>query len=113
MPHRRLSTRKTAEILRPKYEAGLANRQIARSCGVTHTTDANYLEGVRMPVWGGPRPWGCMGGLQALLFPDAVDGSRPSQVLPHMEHIHRQLRLTLRLLRKEYRSEYPCGHSHT
>ena len=36
--------RKTVEILRLKHEVGLTNRQIARSCGLTHPTVSNYLE---------------------------------------------------------------------
>ena len=44
MAQRRLSKRKTTEILRLKHEAGLTNRQISRSCGVGRSTVANYLE---------------------------------------------------------------------
>ena len=35
--------RKTREILRLKFEVGLDNRQIARSCNIPHSTVANYL----------------------------------------------------------------------
>ena len=34
MADRRLSMRKIKEVLRLKYEAGLSNRAIARSCGI-------------------------------------------------------------------------------
>jgi len=43
MAHRRLSMRKTKEILRLKYELGLSNRQIARSCNVSRRTVAEYI----------------------------------------------------------------------
>ena len=36
MPARRLSVRKVREILRLKYELGLDNRQISRSCSIPH-----------------------------------------------------------------------------
>ena len=36
--------RKTVEILRLKHEVGLTNRQIARSCGLSHPTVSRYLE---------------------------------------------------------------------
>lgn len=35
--------RKIREVLRLKYELGLENRQIARSCSIPHSTVANYL----------------------------------------------------------------------
>jgi hypothetical protein len=43
MPARRLSVRKVREILRLKFELGLDNRQIARSCSIPHSSVANYL----------------------------------------------------------------------
>ena len=43
MANRRLSMRKTKEILRLKYELGLSNRQIARSCNVSRRTVAEYI----------------------------------------------------------------------
>ena len=43
MPARRISVRRIKEILRLKFELGLDNRQIARSCNIPHSTVANYL----------------------------------------------------------------------
>ena len=92
MARERLSMRKTTEILRLKHEAGLTNRQIARSCGVTHTTVANYLERVGNAGLGWPLPEGLdEERLQELLFPDA-GGCQPSRVLPDMEQTHKDLR---------------------
>jgi DNA-binding transcriptional regulator LsrR (DeoR family) len=42
MPNQRLSMRKIKEILRLKYQAGLSHRQIARSCGISHTTVSTW-----------------------------------------------------------------------
>jgi hypothetical protein len=43
VPAERLSMRKIREVLRLKFEVGLANRQIARSCAINHSTVADYL----------------------------------------------------------------------
>ena len=116
MARERLSMRKTTEILRLKYEAGLTNRQIGRSCGVTHTTVANYLARVEDAGLGWPLPEGLAEErLQELLFPDAGD-CQPSRVLPDMEQIHKELRrkhVTLQLLWEEYRAEHPGGYGYT
>ena len=44
MARKRLSMRKTSEVLRLKHEVGLTNRQIARSLGLTHPTVSKYLD---------------------------------------------------------------------
>jgi len=109
--------RKAAEILRLKYEAGLTNRQIARSCGVGRGTVSNYLERVEKAGISWPLPEGLdEEQFQKLLFPDAAAGFRPSRTLPDMEQIHKELRrkhVTLRLLWEEYRAEYPGGYGYT
>ena len=109
--------RKTTEILRLKYEAGLTNRQIARSCGVSRSTVSNYLERVEEAGIGWPLPEGLdEDQFQELLFPNASEGFRPSRVLPDMEQVHKELRrkhVTLRLLWEEYRAEYPGGYGYT
>ena len=44
MPARRLPVRKIREVLRLKYQLGLDNSQIARSCSIPHSSVANYLK---------------------------------------------------------------------
>lgn len=109
--------RKTTEILRLKYEAGLTNRQIARSCGVTHTTVSNYLERVQDAGLGWPLPDEMdEERLQGLLFPEVFSGSQSSRPLPDMAYIHKELRrkhVTRRLLWEEYRAEHPDGYGYT
>ena len=117
MAQRRLSMRKTTEILRLKYEVGLTNRQIARSCGVTHTTVSNYLERVEKAGLGWPLS-GEMDDerLQAMLFPEPGKEIRSARPMPDMEYIHKELRrkhVTRRLLWEEYRVEHPEGYSYT
>jgi len=43
MAKRRLSMRKIKEVLRPKWEHNLSNRQIAKSCSISHSTVKEYL----------------------------------------------------------------------
>ena len=106
MAQRRLSMRKTTEILRLKYEAGLTNRQIARSCGVTHTTVSNYLERVQEAGLGWPLPDEMdEERLQRLLFPEAFSGSQSSRPLPDMAY--RNVSSVLRQQAPEIREEFP------
>ncbi|HEY4712548.1 MAG TPA: helix-turn-helix domain-containing protein, partial [Dehalococcoidia bacterium] len=42
MPNRRLSVRKIKEVLRLKYDCGISEREIARSCQVSRSTVADY-----------------------------------------------------------------------
>src|SRR5271165_4630926 len=56
---KRLSMRKLKEVLRLRYELGLGQRQIARSCSIGHGTVYEYLKhaqaaGVRWPL---PEGW--------------------------------------------------------
>ena len=43
MPNRRLSLRKTKEILRLKLECGISERKISRSCQVSRSMVGAYL----------------------------------------------------------------------
>lgn len=117
MAQRRLSLRKTTEILRLKYEVGLTNRQIARSCGVTHTTVSNYLNRVESAGLGWPLSDEMdEGRLQGLLFPGPGEHPASSRPMPDMTYIHKELRrkhVTRRLLWEEYRSTHPDGYSYT
>jgi len=45
--NRRPSKRSIKEVLRLKYEAGLSNRDIAKSCGICHKTVKEYLTRAR------------------------------------------------------------------
>ena len=109
--------RKTTEILRLKYAVGLTNRQIARSCGVTHTTVSNYLARVQDAglVWPLPEELD-EERLLGLLFPEVLSGSLSSRPLPDMAYIHTELRrkhVTRQLLWEEYRAEHPDGYGYT
>jgi len=82
--------RRVAELLRLKVEAGLTNRQIARSCGIGRATVADYLDRAQRAGLGWP--------------------------LPDMDYVHTQLRrphVTLQLVWEEYRSAHPDGYAYT
>ena len=109
--------RRTSEILRLKYEVGLSNRQIARSCGLTHTTVSNYLSRVKKAGLCWPLSEELdEDRFQALLFPNTSEDFQPTRTLPDMDRIHKELRrkhVTLRLLWEEYRADCPEGYGYT
>jgi transposase len=113
MAQKRLSMRKTAEILRLKYEAGLTNRQIARSCGIGRATVADYLDRAQQAGLGWPLPEDLDDDqVQERLFPDGAESRAPARPLPDMQHVHTQLRrphVTLQLVWEEYRAAHPDG----
>jgi hypothetical protein len=43
MPAERLTIRKIREVFRLKFDCGLSNRQIAKSCAMARSTVADYL----------------------------------------------------------------------
>ena len=108
--------RKIREILRLKHEAGLTNRQIAHSCGLSRSTIANYLERAGKAELAWPLPDTLdEEKLHQRLFGDTPPVV-PTRPLPDMAHIHKELRrkhVTLQLLWEEYRAEHPNGYSYT
>jgi transposase len=111
--------RKIKEVLRLKFELGLANRQIARSCSVNHSTVADYL---RRATAAGLDRWPLPAdldeaGLEARLFrarPAAAAEARPA---PDWAAIHDELRsqkhVTLQLLWQEYKQSNPDGYQYS
>jgi DNA-binding transcriptional regulator LsrR (DeoR family) len=56
MAKERLSMRKYKEVLRLKFDHGLTNRQIAKSCAISHVTVGKYLDlaqraGITWPLY--------------------------------------------------------------
>lgn len=121
MARKPISMRKTREILRLKYEAGLGVREIARSLRTSHGTVVNYLKraeaaGVRWPL----PPELDDRELQRLLFASGRPPEQASRPLPDMAAVHKELRskrrskgITLQLLWEEYRAEHPEGYRYT
>ena len=118
MPAERLSMRKIKEILRLKFELGLKNREIARSCLIPHTTVANYLRRARDAGLTWPLPPDLdEGTLERQLFADDP-WARPRETrLPDFASIHEEFRrhrhVTLQLLWEEYKESQPDGYQYS
>lgn len=117
MAQERLSMRKIREVLRLKWECGLTNRAIARSCSISHSTVGEYLRRAKAAGLSWPIPEALdEDALFRLLFPKP---SRPSsRVIPRPDwsQIHTELRrkgVTLRLLWVEYREAHPDGYGYS
>jgi transposase len=117
MPQERLTMRKIREILRLKWEIGMSNRTIARSCRVSHSTVGEYVKraetaGLRWPL---PEELD-EEQLYNLLFPRMGQADKQAIPLPDWDKVHLELRkkgVTLRLLWEEYLGQYPAGYSYS
>lgn len=102
--------RKIKEVLRLHHEAGLTQRQIGRSLGLSHNSAGKYLEAAEAADLTWPVPeWMDEDDIRDLLFPGAGPKKIPSKPLPDMNWLHKELRrkhVTLRLLWEEYRKEH-------
>ena len=118
MPAERLSMRKIKEILRLKFELGLKNREIARSCLIPHTTVANYLRRARDAGLTWPLPPDLdEGTLERQLFADDPWARTRETRLPDFASIHEEFRrhrhVTLQLLWEEYKESQPDGYQYS
>jgi len=111
--------RKLKEVLRLRYELGLGQRQIARSCSIGHGTVYEYLKRAQAAgvTWPLPEGWDD-GQLEAALFgpsPRRVYESR--KPTPDFAHLHEELQrypqLTLQLVWEEYRQAHPDGYAYS
>lgn len=111
--------RKIKEVLRLRFELGLGQRQIVRSCGIGLSTVHDYLE--RAVRAGIGRPLCEALGeeeLEAKLFGNAPVVMRVVQrPQPDWKALHEQLQqhrhLTLQLLWEEYRQAHPDGYRYS
>jgi len=120
MPNRRLSMRKTKEVLRLKYDCAVSEREIARSCQVSRSTVADYIRraSAARVTWAEASML-TEGQLEARLFPTEHIPSSVGRPLPDCEHIYNDLRtyrkfnLTLSQLWLEYKEQHPDGYQYT
>ena len=113
MSQKALSMRKIREVLRLRYDLGLLQNEIARSCSIGQASVHRYLErasaaGLSWPL---PEDWDDRR-RNELLFPAAPSGGSPSVRGPvDFGAIHQQLQsnkyVTLQLLWEEYRRASP------
>jgi transposase len=111
--------RKIKEVLRLKFEVGLANRQIARSCAINHSTVADYLrraQAVGLGCW--PLPDLDDTDLETKLFPARpAMGAGQVRPAPDWAVLHEELRtdkhVTLQLLWQEYKQSTADGYQYS
>ena len=107
--------RKTQEVLRLRFELGLSQDQIARSCSIAQGTVSNYLRRAQAAgvTWPLPEGW------DEARLEEALFGHSPCRVYethrptPDFARLHQELQshrhLTLQLLWEEYRQNHPDG----
>jgi transposase len=117
MAKRRISMRKIKEVLRLKWEQNLTNRQIAKSCSISHSTAREYLLRAKQAGLSWPLcPDFDDAALENLLFPPAQHIAQDRRHMPPMDYIHRELKrksVTLQLLWYEYKQANPEGYQYS
>ena len=107
--------RKIKEILRLKWELGLAARQIAHSLSISHSTVLDMVRRAEQAGLSWPIPDLDDATLEARLYPNAPELPRPRPE-PDPAYIHQQLQrkgVTLQLLWLEYKQAHPDGLQYT
>jgi len=112
--------RKIREVLRLRFELGLGQRQIARSCAMGLSTVHEYLERATTAGIGWPLPEGLSEPeLESKLFANQPVAAKAAleRPQPDWKAIHEQLQqhrhLTLQLLWQEYRQAHPDGYRYS
>lgn len=119
MPQETLSMRKIKEVLRLRYDLGLRQQEIARSCSIGQSSVHRYLERASAGGLSWPLPEDCDDRrLNELLFPAEPTGEKPPARAPvDFAEIQRQLQshkhVTLQLLWEEYRQGQPEGYRYS
>lgn len=113
MPTTRLAMRQIKDILRLRYEAGLSQREIARSLNLSVGVISKYLQlasaaDIRWPL---PDTLNESALAQKLQPPSAPTAA--ATPLPDFAYLHQELRhkgVTLQLLWEEYAAHHPAEH---
>ncbi len=117
MAYRRVSMRKTREILRLKFESELSQRASARAVGVSNATVWDALRRFEASGLSWPLPEGLGDAeLEARLYrPQGTRAPDPRE--PDWAKVHEELRthkhVTLQLLWQEYRRDHPDGYGYS
>jgi transposase len=113
MPRQRLSMRQIHEVLRLKWAAGLSERQIARSLGLSRPTVAAYVRRAQVAGLSWPLPAGLDAAtLEQRLFPSSATPAPTTRLVPDWVTVHHELKrkgVTLFLLWQEYKATTPDG----
>jgi len=105
--------RKVREVLRLAQEAGLNQRQVARSLALSPTTVGEYLRRAESAGLAWPLPSELDDTqLEARLYPLPARGKADTRPMPDWAEVHRELKrkgVTLLLLWQEYKATHPDG----
>ena len=117
MAGRRLSMRKTREILRLRLENSCSVRQIAKSCDIGRSTVSDYLTRAKEAGLTWPLPPDLDDTtIEDLLFPKISAQSSSERLMPPMEYLYQELKkkgVTLQLLWYEYKQANPEGYQYS
>jgi transposase len=121
VPGKRVSMRKTREVLRLYFELKLGQRQIARSANVSQSTVHDYVTRFTAAGLSWPLPAEMSeAALEGALFPAdrgpdrEPAGQRPQPDFAHLhEELQRHKHTTRRLLWEEYRAAHPDGYGYS
>jgi transposase len=116
----RLSMRKIKEVLRLSYQLGLSDRQVAQSANVSRSTVKEY----RVRAERAGMTWPVAENLTEeqlgeRLFPAKPFNACAHRALPDFDYIYQELKahkkfnLTLDLLWREYKEQYPEGYQYS
>jgi transposase len=115
MPAKRLSMRKTREILRLRLGLGLSLRDTARSVRVSSSTVSECVTRAAKAGLGWPLPPELDdAALESRLYPSEV--AQRNRPMPDFRRVHTELRrkgVTLELLWHEYRATHPDGYGYS
>jgi transposase len=110
--------RKFTEVLRLRFELGLSQAQIARSCSISQASVSNCLKRARAAgvSWPLPEGWD-EARLEEALFGHPLRRYVTRRPKPDFAHLHQELQshrhLTLQLLWEEYRQSHPDGYGYS
>ena len=120
MAKARLSMRKIKETLRLTYQCGLSRRQVAHSLNVSRSTVADYLYRAERAGMTWPLSEDLPDQeLEQRLFPPGAAVVLSAKAVPDFDYIYRELKahkkfnLTLDLLWREYKEQYPDGYQYS
>jgi transposase len=105
--------RQVYEVLRLKWGAGLSERQIAQSLGLSRPTVNNYVQRAHAAGLSWPLPDSLdEAALEARLFPPPPPKGAVAHLAPDWTIVHQELKrkgVTLSLLWQEYKAQTPDG----
>ena len=117
MANRRLSMRKIKEVIRLKWGNKLSNRQIAKSCSISHSTVRDYLLRAELTGLSWPLdPKQDDAAIENLLFPPIKKQRSDRGQMPNMEYLYQEMKkksVTLQLLWYEYKQDNPDGYQYS